>query len=260
LHYVGRRFEDFIGVVDSGSVWAPDTRMDPGPDGILGTADDGGVINVFRLQDSTNKALVVANPSNAFRRYEALQVVGRKRYSRNWQMSASYTWSWNQGNVSSGGGYANAELDHYDLGYAGAFIDPNHLVNKTLPFHASELKFAGIYQLTPFGGATFSAVFRRSSGAPLRRTAAFRGLAPRAEFVIVDTQTSRYYDTLQTLDARVEKTFPVNGSSLGIYLDFLNLTNQGVATAVTTLSGNAFGQPFLWSDPRIVRAGVRFQF
>ena len=77
---------------------------------------------------------------------------------------------------------------------------------------------------------------------------------------MVDTQTSRYYDAQQTLDARVEKTFAANGSTIGVYVDALNLTNQGVATAVTTLSGSGFGQPFLWSDPRVVRAGRRWRF
>jgi len=64
----------------------------------------------------------------------------------------------------------------------------------------------------------------------------------------------------QTLDARLEKTLSVNRSSIGVYLDVFNVTNQGVATFVSALSGRGLGAPLAWSDPRAARIGLRWQF
>jgi hypothetical protein len=258
--FIDRRFKDFIGSVDRGSVWTPGARQDPGPDGVLGTVDDGGTLTLYQLTNPGHQSILVTNPNGAYRHYSAVQVVGRKRYSRNWQLLAGYTWARNEGNVSSGGTYANALLDHYDLAWFGAFVDPNHLVNKAVPFNSSELKIEGTYHMSAIGGANLSGVFRRVSGAPFQRAARFRGLGARPETVLVESEVSRYLDVQETLDARLEKTFSVNRSSIGVYLDVFNLTNQGVATFVSTLSGSGLGAPLAWSDPRTARIGLRWQF
>jgi hypothetical protein len=52
------------------------------------------------------------------------------------------------------------------------------------------------------------------------------------------------------------------GGSLGIYVDLLNLTNEGVPFGLTIeeLSGETFGEPLTWADPRAARIALRLLF
>ena len=47
VQYIRRNFKDFMGFIDTGSIYDPVQRPDPGPDGELDTEDDGGLITVF---------------------------------------------------------------------------------------------------------------------------------------------------------------------------------------------------------------------
>src|SRR5262249_19660076 len=95
--YIRRRFDTYMGIIDTGSIYAPVQRQDPGPDGRIGTSDDGGLLTVFNLTNPGNNFTLYTNPADAFNNYDAVQFVGRKRYSHDWQMQASYTWSTNRG-------------------------------------------------------------------------------------------------------------------------------------------------------------------
>jgi hypothetical protein len=61
-------------------------------------------------------------------------------------------------------------------------------------------------------------------------------------------------------DLRAEKTFRIALSTVGAYVDVFNLTNQGIANRVSAVSGPNFGTPAAWSDPRVLRAGLRVSF
>src|SRR5665811_1764279 len=76
--------------IDTGSVYAPVQKQDPGADGKLGTADDGQFITVYNKTNPGHEFLLFTNPANAFRDYKGFQLIGTKRYSRNWQASLSY--------------------------------------------------------------------------------------------------------------------------------------------------------------------------
>jgi hypothetical protein len=52
-HYIRRGFERFMGLIDPSSRWIPVERQDPGPDGRLGTADDGPMLTVFDRDPAT---------------------------------------------------------------------------------------------------------------------------------------------------------------------------------------------------------------
>jgi hypothetical protein len=66
------------------------------------------------------------------------------------------------------------------------------------------------------------------------------------------------------LDLRVEKTFDLRRSTprtkIGFYADVFNVTNQGVANRFFSISGPNFGTPNSWSNPRILRVGLRLNF
>ena len=87
-----------------------------------------------------------------------------------------------------------------------------------------------------------------------------RGLGTAFEDVIADPTVTRFYDAPQTIDLRVEKTARVHRSLIAVYVDALNVTNQGIATLASAVSGPQFGTPLTWSDPRVVRIGLRWRF
>jgi hypothetical protein len=79
--------------------------------------------------------------------------------------------------------------------------------------------------------------------------------------VRVEPPGTHQLEGTSTVDLRVEKTFSAGRqTSIGVYVDAFNLTNQGIATYVTTGSGPNLGWPTSWSPPRAARAGVRVVF
>ena len=124
--YIRRRFDTFMGLTDTGSIYAPTQLRDPGPDGVLGTADDGAMLDVFNLTNPGNQFNYYTNPDNAFNKYDAVQFVARKRYARDWQVQGSYTWSKNRGTV---GNRWHVNAARFDLGNPGRFVNPNTNIN-----------------------------------------------------------------------------------------------------------------------------------
>jgi hypothetical protein len=84
--------------------------------------------------------------------------------------------------------------------------------------------------------------------------------------VRVEPRGTRRTPALNTLDLRVEKTFTLGGNGrIGVFVDVMNLTNQGIPDPsfrrpVITFSGPFFAQPQFWLPPRTVYAAVRASF
>jgi hypothetical protein len=268
--YIRRNFRDFMGFIDTGSIYAPTTKIDPGPDGRLNTPDDGAALTVFNKTNPGHEFLLFTNPSNAFRDYNGFQLIGTKRYSRNWQAQVSYTWSHSRGTVdnrsstNSGGGGTQG------LGQTGAYTDPNHFINANGDSRfdfTNQVKMDGTYRVPAFGGFNVSAIYRYTTGLAWGRTASIRGLTQGSETVRIEPLGTRRTDPIKLLDFRVEKTFPIMSQQrqVGVYLDLFNLTNQGAIdngnrSGVIESSGSTFGNPNRWVSPRLARLGFRFTF
>ncbi|HET9832730.1 MAG TPA: TonB-dependent receptor [Vicinamibacterales bacterium] len=270
--YINRRFRDIMGFIDTGSVYAPVQKIDPGPDGKSGTADDGQALTVYSLTNPGKEFKLFTNPGNAFRDYNAFQLIGTKRFSNNWQASLSYTYSKTNGTVNNIGGSnaAGTTTNFQAPGPSGLFADPNHFINADGPAtfdYSNQVKLDGTYRVPAFGGFNISAVYRYTTGMAWGRTATIRGLPQGTETVRIEARGTRRADPINNLDFRVEKTFPFGSSAnrIGVYLDIFNLNNQGVTdsgvrTSIIDSSGSTFGNPNSWISPRIARLGFRFTF
>jgi len=270
VQYIRRNFRDFMGFVDTGSIYAQVQRPDPGPDGTLNTADDGKAVTVFNKTNPGHEFLLFTNPANAFRDYSAFQLIGTKRYSNNWQANVSYTWSHAHGTVDNRGGTNAGAGGTQGLGQTGGFADPNHLINingdmRFDPTHA--VKLEGTYRVPAFGGFNLSGVYRYNTGLAWGRTASIRGLNQGAATVRIEPIGTRRTDAINNVDFRAEKTFPLgaSGRQAGVFLDIFNLNNQGVIdagsrTGVIEASGSTFGNPNVWISPRLARLGFRLTF
>jgi Carboxypeptidase regulatory-like domain len=264
--YIRRRFDTFMGLIDTGSIYAPIQLRDPGPDGQLNTSDDGGLLDVFNLTNPGNSWVVYTNPDDAFNRYDAVQIVGRKRYSRNWQMQSSYTWSKNRGTV---GNRWHVNAARFDLGNPGRFVNPNLGINAMGratydPTH--EVKVLGSYRLPFWGGVMTSGVYRYMTGQAWGRTASVTGFTQGRQRIRIEPQGMRRAPAINRLDLRVEKAarIPRIGTTLGLFFDVFNVWNQGVpnsdTNAINDFSGARFGEPAAWVDPRMLRVGIRASF
>jgi hypothetical protein len=267
--YIRRNFRDFMGFIDTGSIYAPVQRQDPGPDGKVSTADDGQLLTVFNKTNPGHEFLLFTNPNNAFRDYNGFQLIGTKRYSRNWQAQVSYTWSHARGTVDNRGGTNAGGGGNQGLGQTGGFANPNHAINidgdmRFDPTHA--VKLDGTYRVPWFGGFNVSAVYRYTTGLAWGRTASIRNLTQGSETVRIEPIGTRRTPAVNFVDLRVEKTFPFASSrSAGVFLDLFNLNNQGVndngsRTSVIESSGTSFGNPNVWVTPRLARLGFRLVF
>jgi hypothetical protein len=262
--YIRRDFENFMTFVDTSSIYEPVTVTDPGEDGEFGTADDGGTFTAFNLTNPGESFKEMTNPDGAFRRYDAFQLLGRKRWSSNWQLLGAYTWSRTEGTIDNN---TSANAGFGDAGRNGVFANPNSRINaegraEIDPTH--ELKLSGTYRVPYFGGFNVSGTYVYRSGRTWARTiqSGFEDtLNQGSETIFAEPRGSRRLDAINTLDLRLEKTFPIGGGrSFGLFGDMFNLTNQGIALTVQDLSGSTFGEPDDWSSPRTVRLGGRFTF
>jgi hypothetical protein len=270
VQYIRRNYKDFMGFIDTGSIYEPVQRPDPGPDNRLDTADDGGLITVYN-KTGGDTFFLMTNPKDARRKYNGFQVNLRKRFSHNWQTNTSYTWSRTRGNVNNSfGNNAAGSSGTSDTGQGGVFANPNHAINSDGPvvFDYTHLfKAEGTYRIPFWGGFNVSGIYRYITGAAWGRRAGIRDLDQGSETVRIETRGTRRVDALNNLDFRVEKTFAFGQQSrtAGVFLDIFNINNQGVADSTssrpfTDTSGSTFGNPRVWIDPRTVRLGLRFTF
>ena len=262
--YVARRFRNFIGYVDRRiDEWTPFTATDPGPDGRIGTPDDGGVLTGF-VPYAPPPDLVIDNPEGASRQYDAIQAIVRKRQADNWELQASYTWSRTRGTIPGQDG-SNATLGYLSPGGYGAVPGGASSLRNTQfsrsQFEHRELKVLGWVRLPGLGGTVAGGVFRRHNGQRWHRSAFIEDTSIGwAAFVPAEEPFSRITPTLNLFDLRLEKTL-VRGSrqSLGLYLDILNVLNAGEARSYIS-SGPYFGLPNAWTDPRTMRLGLRYTY
>ena len=265
VQYVRRNWSDLLAFVDTASQWAPAQKQDPGPDNVLGTADDGQMIDVYNLLNPGKSQLLFTNPSDATRWYSSFMLIAKKRFSHNWQMLASYTFSHAEGQVGNTGG--NTTGTGTEVGQAGQWANPNVKINAYGPgvYDAPhQLVLNGTYRIKYWGGANISTTYRLATGSPWGRTATIRGLAQGNQTVRILTRGTYIAPSQNQWDMRVEKTVPLGrpGRTLGIYVDIFNVLNMGYPAAggITEASGATYGLPSSWTSARQFQAGVRFQF
>ena len=261
LQYIRRNFGGFIGYVDPQLASYPFVPVqDPGVDGNLGTADDGGIFQVAQVLNFDQRAWLLTNPANAWRHYDAVQIVAHKRESHGWQMQASYTWSRSRGTVDN--------IDHTNLAQgtlsplAGVGGNPN--VASQEPgqptFGFDEAKVLASWRAPWWGGFVVSGVGRWQTGVRWNRIF-FSGLAGYP-LINAEPAGSRVGPSIATVDLRIEKTFalPRQTTRIGVLMDAFNLFNAAAPLAMSGYVGPFFGLPNTLIPPRSVRAGVRVSF
>lgn len=262
LQYIHRNFGSFIGYVDPllGS-YPLVSVQDPGPDGQLGTSDDGGIFLVASVLAFDRRTWLLTNPANAWRHYDAVQILARKRESQNWQLQASYTWSRSSGTVDN--------IDHTHL--AQSTLSPllgvggNLNVANQPPGHPTfgynEAKLLASWRASRWGGVLVSGVGRWQTGVRWNRYfIAIAACCP--PLVNAEPPGSRIGPSITNVDLRIEKTWtvPHQVTRVGLLIDVFNLFNGSAPLIMSGGSGPLFGLPNTLIPPRSVRAGLRASF
>ena len=119
------------------SAWPARTTIDPGRDGVVGTADDSTITTYNRTVAAT-QILINADPTFV-QTYKGLEITATKRMSKHWQMLAGITFSQARQTDQS------EAMNTTQLNWG-----PNALINTTGPISADvpvQFKLTGTYVL-----------------------------------------------------------------------------------------------------------------
>jgi Carboxypeptidase regulatory-like domain/TonB-dependent Receptor Plug Domain len=264
--YLRTREHDIVGSVDANiadwpNLFTPVTLTEPGRDGILGTGDDAP-ITVYN-QNSTGN---VTSPRNInddrlATRYDGMDLVVTKRYTRGWTLLGGYT-------------YSRTRVDLTNLGNPNAaFVNAGGESGG----RRHNFKASGAWDL-PYQ-IQFGTNFRLQSGLPITRTWQIPSGVLRQGAVTVNAEPrgSVELDWLPTLDLRAGRYFSIGGNRLELSVDFYNATNantvfdvrQNTGLAAIRVDGDpnnpttlitAFMSPTQLLAPRVIRFNVSYEF
>jgi len=225
----------------------PITGRDPGPDGILGTSDDGPSITYYDYSAEFAGAAFVRNTdlnTDGYRNnFHNIEVAAQKRLSNNWQILTAYL------------------ATRFDTLPNGVPQDPNAAnFFPTAEYWDQSFKFSGSYRL-PYD-MHVAGTFTSQSGAVWARDARFTtGLRQQTQVILLmEPRGARRLPQQNLLNFRLEKQQRLRFGKASFQLDVFNVTNINSALAITARSGASFGRITSIVNPRVARLGVTFSF
>jgi len=252
----GRNLNDSVDVGIPFSAYSPVNATDPGPDGSVGTGDDGPVFTVYSMDSAFRgrNQRMLTNPEGFVLDSSAVELVLQKRFSDNWQGLVSYTWLDSETTTRGAAG---------DGDVANAFYEnPNNLINaeESKPFwdRPHQFKAVGSYQLPK--EFRVSGVIRAQSGAPYARTFTVGGMPQGTVTILAEKNGDSRLESVATADITFGKTFRTGRTSIVPEFSLFNIFNANEITAINTASGANFGRVINFVAPRIFRVGVRVNF
>ena len=237
----------------------PMTILDPGPDGVLKTADDGPPIPGFNLSAAA-LALPVLNELQNTPGHDDFYTVefsASKRATGRWSMSGSFAYRWNLDNSASYFGNSLRALQDVST--------PNDLINTDngrYNFTTWAAKINGTYQAKY--GIQITPSLRNQSGQPYGRTISAgttNGINYGTARILVEPIDTHRQDNMTIIDVRVEKSFKLAAAArLSVFMDGYNLTNSNAATNINWSAGATYLTPSTIIPPRLARFGAKFDF
>jgi outer membrane receptor protein involved in Fe transport len=231
--------------IDAYSV--PVRIQDPGADGRVGTADDGGLLDAFNLSAAALAVPPVNITTNipADSDYYTWEVTATKRETGRWSLLASFAETWNRETTLAG----------------GASFTPNALINTADGRNryqtwqgkvSATLKLAWDWRVTP--------IVRHQSGMAFGRTFV-SSLNYGTATVLAEPFGAERAANINVFDVRTEKAFvlPGRGRIVGFF-DVYNILNTNAEQAVAVGSGASFLRPSAITPPRLARVGVKLQW
>jgi len=226
----------------------PVTTVDPGPDGRIGTADDGAAYTAYNLAPAYVGApavnLTTSLPDSLNSDYYTWEVTATRREVGRWSLLASFAETWNR---------------ETNLGAGGSFT-PNGLINTVdgrNRFSLWQLKVNATARL-PYD-VRLTPIFRHQSGTPFGRTF-IASLNYGNATILAEPVGAERTANINVVDLRAEKAFVVNRARATGFFDVYNIFNTNAEQALSTSSGSSYLRPTAITPPRIARVGFKFQW
>jgi hypothetical protein len=198
------------------------SAVDPGIDGVVGTADDGTFGFYQRL--STANSSIVLNDPNVLQSYKGVEITLTKRLSNRWTMLAGYTLSKNQ--------LSDVTVDSSP----NFLINANgNITNTSNADRPNQFKLTGMY-IFPWHDVIVSGNLRSQQGPPVTRQISRALAVGGSQTINLEPLGSTRLATLNTIDVRVGKQFNFNGRIMEATVDFDNLNNADTVWGVRTLT------------------------
>lgn len=225
----------------------PRSITDPGPDGRLGTADDGAAFTAYDLSAAALAQPVVnitKNLDDADSDYYTWEMTATKRESKGWSILASIAHTWrSEAALGAGAGYTPNAFVNADDGRLKSTVWQAKL-------HAT-VRLPWAIRLTP--------TLRHQAGTPFARTFTqtlnWGNATMRAE--PIDAQRM---PNVTVLDLRSEKAMETPLGRLGAFFDIYNMFNSNAEQDLAVTSGTTYLRPVAITAPRIARLGIKFQW
>jgi hypothetical protein len=231
----------------------PLTRRDPGPDGALNTADDGGTVTIYDYDPAYRGAAFVQNVqvnADTTEKYHTFEGAINRRLAGKWMASAS--------------GFV--VKNH-------RWIEQNFVTPNDDPFPLDEtwgwgMNLSGMYRLP--ADIRLAVFLQAKNGLKGQRTTRFNAVDPDGGprlnqlgnvTLRMEPYGSQTADTITSTNLRVSKDQGMGrGRSVSFDVDLFNVLNSGVPTNIGWLSGPSYGAISEVLSARIVRFGARFRF
>ncbi len=246
----------------------PITRPDPGPDGVLGSADDTGRSITFYEYSASlagrqfQQPMLVNGGRNDDQTFKTLELAASKRLDRRWMMMASYSSTWIdmphwQNTASVGNDFTQPGLQVFL-----ATLDPNAEINTEYKIRETTARLEGAW-IFPWS-VQLSGNFEHRSGQPWARTVNFAAPTgqPIPNLVLrVEPIGAERLPDINLLHMRVEKAIKLSGGrKVALRVNVFNVTNINTEQSITQLSGVNYGRPGNILSPRIVELGAEYSF
>jgi hypothetical protein len=249
----------------------PVTNRDPGPDGRVGTGDDGGMVTYFEFSPTLQgqqfeQFMPVTWPDNrADQNYKTLEIATVKRLSDRWQLVASYSttkkhWPVGAAGLARGTGFGTSSPTFSAAGDNAGFLTPNTEINTSDDTWEWDAKVSGTYIL-PYD-IPVSASFHHTSGDPFARQVRFTG-GRTIPFIVLNVDPIGTYRRphLNVTTMRVEKRFTfASAQTATVSLNLYNAFNSNTVTALQNRSGADFLQPLAILPPRLAEISLAYRF
>lgn len=230
------------------------TRRDPGPDGILNNADDGGRVTIYDYDAAFRGAAFVGNlelnrPGDRSDTYHTFEFTMNKRASERWGASSSFSITknhrWLVGIANSPNDDAFPTDDTWNWGYK---INGHYRMKY-------DFVVSGVFDIQPGFKGQRTNIFRSADpdgGTPLRQLST---VTLRLEPFGAQVGPIR-----PSANLRLSKYLKVKGGDLQLTLDALNAFNTNTFWNMNFASGPTFGYGTAFTSPRALQFGVAYEF
>jgi hypothetical protein len=217
---------------------------DPGPDGRLGTGDDGQVFTAYNLAPeyvTLPPVNIVKNLEDTDSDYYTWEVTATKREADRWALLASFAETWsNATNLGAGANFTPTQR-----------INTRDGRNRTSTWQAklhATLNLRWDLRVTP--------IVRHQSGTPFGRTFV-QTLNFGNSTVLAEPLDAERTPNVTVFDVRTEKAIRVNDTRMVGFFDVYNIFNTNAEQALSVSSGSSWLRPTAITPPRIARVGVK---